>query len=456
MTTSTFRRTTAPGATPVAAGSPRRGARAIAAAATLAGAAAVTLTVGVAPHLAGADTSSARPQYIGSARLGGAHYALPGNAIYVSPHGRDSASGSVTDPKRTIAAAVAKGTPGFSDSTIVLRAGNYHEDITLYTRQQNITIEAYPGEAVWMDGSTPVVDWSQSSPGVWVHSGWTAKFDSTPGYDTKSAQSYSWVNPDAPMAAHPDQVFMDGKQMTQVGSLDEVVDGTFYVDYDTDKLYVGSDPTDHMMRASDLKEALTTYGPGTVLRGFGIRRYATPVSALGTLDIGSDNSHLANLVVSDNASQGIRLRGANITAYRVTSERNGLNGIQANISDNLRILNALVQDNNDQHFNFAPVAAGIKVTSSQRVIIANSNVDDNYGNGIWFDTSCYRVSVLHDTISNNAHGGVYFELSSVGTVAGSTITRSGTAGVHIADTDQVMTLATARSPASAGSLRTSC
>lgn len=65
-----------------------------------------------------------------------------------------------------------------ASGTIVIRAGVYHEGGTNPTSangiqvfKSDITIQNYPGEAVWFDGSETYSDWTQSGA-VWRTS-WT-------------------------------------------------------------------------------------------------------------------------------------------------------------------------------------------------------------------------------------------------------------------------------------------
>ena len=150
-------------------------------------------------------------------------------------------------PCKTLAAAVAKAATG---QTIVLRAGTYHEFVVV---NKDVTIQSYPHEPVWLDGSSAVTGWARSGA-TWKVGGWTTKFDSSPSYTRGSSGStaagWSFINPSYPMAAHPDQVWIDGVAQAQVSSLSGVSAGKFYVDYASNSLYFGSDPTGHAVRAA--------------------------------------------------------------------------------------------------------------------------------------------------------------------------------------------------------------
>jgi hypothetical protein len=228
----------------------------------------------------------------GSLPVGSARYAVPADAIIVSPSGSDSASGSAAAPLRTVARAIQLASSG---RTIVLRGGVYHENVQV-PGNKRLTLQNYPGEAVWFDGSRAVSGW-RASGNAWVLDGWTPSFDSTPAFNGKPSNNPGWsfINDRYPMAAHPDMVFVDGASLQQVASRDKVTKGTFYLDDGADRLYIGTDPAGHDVRASDLPEAIALRSSGSVLRGIGVRRYATSVGKMGTVKATAPNILVENV-----------------------------------------------------------------------------------------------------------------------------------------------------------------
>ena len=59
--------------------------------------------------------------------------------------------------------------------------------------------------------------------------------------------------------------------------------GTFFADRAADRIYLGTDPTGHEVRTSALQTAITINSAGSVLRGVGVRRYATSLPLMGTV-----------------------------------------------------------------------------------------------------------------------------------------------------------------------------
>lgn len=80
---------------------------------------------------------------------------LPAPARFVAPNGNDANAGTEAAPWKTVQAAVDKLQPG---ETLVLRAGIYHERVTVKARgtaDKPITLRSYPGEVAILDGGFP-------------------------------------------------------------------------------------------------------------------------------------------------------------------------------------------------------------------------------------------------------------------------------------------------------------
>ena len=168
-----------------------------------------------------AETAGALP--IGSSR-----YPVPtSQTVFVSPSGSDSARGSVSAPVRTIKRALVLAPTG---GTVVLRSWDLPR--VRHREQKTVTIQNYPGEAVWLDGAQTVTGWVADGS-VWRKAGWNHVFDHSPTFTSGQADgtaSWKFVNPAHPMASHPDQLWVNGVAMTQVGSKAQVRPGTFFYD----------------------------------------------------------------------------------------------------------------------------------------------------------------------------------------------------------------------------------
>ncbi len=378
------------------------------------------------PRLAGA----------GSAPVGSTAYAIPSGALFVSPSGSDSNPGTQAAPKRTVAATISAAGNG---ATIVLRAGTYHESIYIPSNKK-LTIQSYPHEAAWFDGATTVTGWAQSGS-TWSVGNWTTKFDSSPTYTRGAADGtttgWQWLNPSYPMAAHPDQVFIDGVPQTQVASLAKVTAGSFFVDYSANRLYLGSNPAGHTVYASTLIRAFSVNSSGTVLRGIGIARYAPSVPDMGAVASNATLTTLENVVIAQSATGGLDLSAGSDTLRNVTVADSGEVGVQGSRADNLTLSGVYFVNNNDQHFNQAPVAGGLKLTSSRVVNVTGSEFDGNDGPGAWFDASTYDINVTRNVMMGNLRYGIDVEISGTPTIINNYIANNVQAGVRLTNASNV-------------------
>ncbi|MBE7162706.1 MAG: right-handed parallel beta-helix repeat-containing protein, partial [Williamsia herbipolensis] len=346
------------------------------------------------------DTSGTRNP-VGAAKIGSTSYAVPAGAVFAKPSGT-SGNGSSGAPIVGLQKAIDAAPSG---STVVARGGVYHETVTIPAGKR-ITLQSAPGEAAWLDGSSDVSGFARDGRG-WSAGGWTTKFDASPTY-TRGApdgsDAFGFIDPAFPMAAHPDQVWIDGVAQTQVASAAQLSAGKFFVDYGAQKLSLGSDPTGHDVRASSLVRALTVAGSGSVIRGIGIHRYAPSVPDMGAMVVTGSGVTVENVSITDNATQGLSMESTGGVLNHVTTSRNGLLGTHANYADGLKVSGMLSTDNNTEHFNRAPVSGGIKITRSRDVKVTDSAILRNQGNGLWFDESVYDATVTgNDVIGNTGH-----------------------------------------------------
>ncbi|RFA21186.1 right-handed parallel beta-helix repeat-containing protein [Subtercola boreus] len=342
--------------------------------------------------------------------------------------GSDTNAGTVSSPLKTLVKAVAKAVNG---QQIVLRSGTYHEAVVVPTNKQ-LVIQSYPKETVWLDGSSKISTFSQSGS-TWKASNWS--FAPSSVMDGK-ADNPGFVDPAHPMAARPDQVFYDGVALVQVGSAAQVKAGTFYADHTNKTLTIGNNPSGHKVSASDLAQAVYVMSSGTVLQGFGVRRYATSYGDRAALRLANTNITARDIVVEDSAMIGVNVENNGVTLDHLTVVRSGLMGIGANASYGLVIKNSQVTNNNSEQFKPAPVSGGIKVTRSRGVTIANNNTSNNYGSGIWLDESCYDVKVTGNVSSGNQYTGIQLEISSNAIIANNDVSNQQF-GVQLFDASNV-------------------
>ena len=365
-------------------------------------------------------TTPALPTSSGSAAVGTTTYAVPSGALFVTARGSASGSGTSQSPYGSLAHAVAKAPSG---ATLVLRAGTYHESVTIPIGKK-LTIQSYPGEAVWLDGRSKVTGW-QPSGSTWAVSGWNHNFDHRVSFSKGSDETSRWTDSVNPYAGYPDQVWIDGVVQRQVGAASQVTAGTFYVDTAQKRLVLGSDPSGKTVQASTLQKALTLAGSGSTVRGLGVRGYATTVNQMGAITAEVPKITLENLVVTQNATIGLYAWAADHRFRNLTITKNGLMGIGANKADRLSLTDSQIDGNNVERFKPAPVSGGMKITASSDVVIEGNSFSNNTTAGLWFDMSAYNATIVGNTISGNGRYGLLYEASEKALIADNMFANAG-------------------------------
>jgi len=368
----------------------------------------------------------------GSAAVGTTTYAVPANAVHVEPRGDSKGDGSAASPYGSAATALSKAPNG---STVVLHAGTYHESVQV-PFYRALTIQSAPNEAVWFDGSRVVSGW-QRSGSTWSVGGWDVEFDNRVSLSAGKDESSRYLDPAYPMAGHPDQVWVGGTELTQVGSAGAVTAGTFFVDRAGDRLVIGTDPSNKEVRASVLQKAIQIQGAGTTLRGIGVQRYGDHAAVLGVVSAEVPDVTLENVVVRDNASIGVYAWAKGATFSRITVTDNGLLGFVGSKTDDLVITQSLFARNNSEHFKAEPASGGVKLHNSTNVTVDHSVFQANVTRGLWFDIDMRNSRAVHNTFTENGGDGFEIELSKNIVVASNYMHGNGESGLKIFDSSVI-------------------
>lgn len=341
-----------------------------------------------APSREAVDGAAEPALVAGAAVVGTTTYSAPEGAMYVAPDGNNTNPGTLVSPKATLAGAISAATTG---STIVLRAGEYHEEVTVPSTK-TLTIQAYPDEAVWFDGSTVYTQWSGTGP-------WTAPL----GVAWSPIDSAGYNQEGDGLANLPEQVWFDGVAQTQVADNTIPGAGQFSVDRTTDVLTVGSDPVGSEVRVAEQRVWMIAAGR-VDLKGFGVRRYspsevegshAALIYVAGT----ANDSTMENMVFRDSGMHGLSISRPTSLANVTVEECNNA-GIQVTTADGSVIERFMIRQCNLGGWQREPITAAIKITRTDNILIRNGLVDTVYNAfGVWFDVSCTRFIVANVSVN---------------------------------------------------------
>ena len=318
-----------------------------------------------------------------------------GTVIHVSvSSGSDSGDGSATSPYKTISTALTKASDG---DTIELAEGVYQEGELMVTK--SVTITAASGAKPVISGAKSPDTWKDAGNGTWATANDMVRF-----CDVCTTNADPSVEG---MAAHPEQVFVDGQPLTQVATRAEVTASTFFVD-DPDPVtlkdpknnragynvkphtgtsyVIGVNPAEHKVEVVQHSRALTVTTDKVSLKNLTVEKYA-PVQAwdykdpqIGTLSGGA-------MVLA--GGQGLKIENSAFryasaaTALAITDakeatisgntiENNGAVGFGINRSSNVNVEKNRWTSNNTAGFNTTSCGAyctigDTKITHSEGI-----------------------------------------------------------------------------------------
>lgn len=356
-------------------------------------------------------------------------YAIPVDARFVAPTGLDTNPGTLAAPFKTITRAVAASPAG---STIVLRGGTYREQVPALSKK--LTIQAYPHEKPWMKGSVVTSGWVADGP-RWRLNNWTTEFCRT-CVDSRA------IDPAYPLAGWPDMVFVNGRPLTQVNTLAQVVGNAFMVDYAANTIHIGVTPVNRMVEASAYAMAFNSFpqSSGTVIRGLGFSQYAPfyNVTQNAMVRVNASNWTIESNTFAYSAHNGLVLYSSQNSVVRNnTFLYTGSTAVGGYQPRQLLIEGNRVAYANQEKFGVSWAIAGIKLGKAQGLTVRDNVIEGNASKGFWCDDGCYDFTVTGNFVRENAQHGIMFELSSKGLVAGNVVVKNATYGLRFDGTNNV-------------------
>ncbi len=382
--------------------------------------------------------------------------------------GSDSGDGSAAKPYKTLGAALKAASEG---QVVELADGTYREG-NIYV-DKGVTIRAAAGATPVLSGAEVPTSWKAGGDGTW-----------STGHDMVRFCDVCTTNANPAvegMAAHPEQVFVDGKPLTQVASRGEVNASSFYVD-DPDPVtlkkpgdsysgfnakphrgtsyVIGVDPSKHTVEVVQQHRALTLQGANTTLSGIVVEKYSPlqrwdyqdpeigVFTGGGAVVVSKEGQTIENNTFRYSAA-GSALHLASAPNTKVTGNRfedNGGAALNVNASSGTVIEKNYWRGTNSAGFITTDCGAyctiaDTKVTHSENVRYAFNTVDNSASGkdaslpqnnetvqtaGIWFDEGVINSDIVGNHFINVPLG-ILDEVSSHTTIASNIIDGAGTA-----------------------------
>jgi HEAT repeat protein len=368
--------------------------------------------------------------------------AAPARTYHVAqqhPDADDAHPGTERRPWSTIQRAAETLKPG---DTLLIHAGEYREFVRPFLggtgEERTITYAAAPGEQPVIKASDVWrADWRDEGGGVW-----SAAYERHPWDHPEQ-----WPTPKEGPMHRAEQVFVDGKLLTHVATMQELraEAGRMLTDDDAGRLLVHIDgaPADHVIERAMRQQcfAPAVRGLGYIhVRGLRMLHGAAPESngdnwgVIGHRAVMSTRSG-HHWVIEDNViewgnAQGLDIGaegwGEDLTWQPVVCEKSGFHQVRRNVVSHHGVAgivgwnggaNGLLLEDNVTNDNclkgnfFMYESAGVKLHTAKDCIIRRHRSHGNHCFGIWLDYNCERNRITQCLLTDNMGAGVFHEVS---------------------------------------------
>jgi parallel beta-helix repeat protein len=325
------------------------------------------------------------------------------------------------NPAQNVGAIVSANAPG----TTFLFAPGLYSDVSITPKNG----DSFIGQgAVTLTGSIPITGWT-SSGGYWSASGFPA-----PGFSPGTAAAGR-----NGLAQVPEDLYVNGTPYLRVGSLAAVGAGDFY--YSNGRVSISDNPTGKTTTAGNQTVAFNGNGFGAsvasgsaannvTIQNMTIEQYASYAGGGGNGAIEAFNTSgwkINNVNAVDNHAAGLD-GGSNMTVTGGNYSNNGELGILVYTASNVVINGVTADNNNYAGYEQGWSAGGIKILLTNGATVENSQISNNLGDGLWFDTDNQNVTISNNTVSNNQKLGIEYEASYSAVISGNTLSYNAQSG----------------------------
>lgn len=328
-------------------------------------------------------------------------YKVPSEAqkvFYAAPDGSENASGASVKEPTTIENAISLARSG---DAIILRGGTYRTGDLLLN--QGITIQPYENELPILKGTKIAENWTPIRGGLWVTE-WKELFPSAPS---------GWWRRHREMMRTPlhkfndDMVFIDGRMLQSAGWPGEVDENSFFIDYENQEVYIGSDPTGKTVEITAFNVAIhrvtgevhgkSSDGKGPVIRGITFTQYAyrafeidgkNPEGISPETEHGKDviGTTLEDCEITYCSRVAGYFRGDSLTIRNCRISHTSTEGLFVLSSNDVLLERNIISWNNIENITgYYPAA--VKIFNQCYRVTCNDNlvIDHPKSNGIWYD-----------------------------------------------------------------------
>jgi parallel beta-helix repeat protein len=319
------------------------------------------------------------------------------------------------------------------NTTFCLQPGVYHITTPVKPRSGDSLI----GQAgTVVDGSKPVSNWTQQGS-TWVSTGQTWG-------PTENMGGWGSIVMEYPQAQFADDLFLDDQGLWKTGvkvngkvfgsPASAVGPGDYFIDYDTNTVTLGSDPTGHQVSVTSALDGIASTATNVTVSGIEVRKMAgSGIVSLGNGWIISGNNAWGNHVAGITGNFGAQVLSNH-------AHHNGEYGINGH-GDYIVVSGNEVDHNDIAEFGSADGgcsgAGGSKWVNSTHLTVSDNNYHDNLCTGIWLDILNNYVVIRNNVTERNDGDGIRVEVSYNIRIRGNTSRDNTRGGIVVLNTPNV-------------------
>jgi hypothetical protein len=287
----------------------------------------------------------------------------------------------------------------------------FRETVTI---TKPLTLDGRSGASI--RGSDVLAGWSATGP-TWVSQ------TTVPAFDMRSSQGYCADGTN--MCNWPEQVFLDGRPLTQVAAASAPASGQFTLD-GARHVVLADNPAGHVIEVSTRTRWVDTQSDNVTIQNFTFWHAA---NAAETGAIGNQNRN--SWILQDSrlyyAHGGIVSIGGATNSNTLTQVlRNtiggsGYEGLNGYLNTNTLIQANTIYNNNLAHFDINWSGGGVKVAGFTNLTFDRNEVYNNAGPGLWCDIACKNVTYSNNRVHDNAGAQIFFEISTGAKIFGNSV-----------------------------------
>jgi parallel beta-helix repeat protein len=282
-----------------------------------------------------------------------------------------------------------------------------------------------------LSGATLLANWTD------VGDAWVAR-----GIDQGPTVNYDGSFPDFlhPEARFSDDVFYDNELLERVRDKQEVGPATFFLDYESEHLYIGDPPEGHTVELAISDGLIAGDAEGVTVKNLVIEK------SLGRGISAGPGWIIKNSEVRLNATVGIKLRsGGRATNNYV--HHNGQFGLTGAGRGLLVQTNEIAFNNSHHYYNANGgnwgsgatkfVHTGIDSDPTTGLVLRGNYSHDNWGDGLWTDIDNIHTVIEDNTITDNERNGIKHEISYDAIIRNNRIDGNEASGIFINSSSNV-------------------